>query len=320
MRRLIGQRLLQTLPTLLLSSIAIWAVAYALPGDPATIRAGIDATPEQIAAMRVKLGLDRSPMEQYVIWLGQAVTGDLGHSYQNRTEVTTLIGRALPATLQFAVVSLIAIVFVALVLGAVQALKPDSLVARAISAYNGLAISIPVYWTGVLLVLIVAIRLGWLPSQSAYIPIWQDPLGALKALALPVVAITFLGSGVLARFVSTSIAEEWVKDYVRTGFAKGMSTLGVLSRHVLRNASIPVVTIVGLQAGSLVGGAVIVEAIFNYPGLGRLLISALNRREYMVFQSTLLFMVLAFILINLVIDVLYIWLNPRLRGQHQAVD
>lgn len=299
----------------LLSSIAIWSVAYALPGDPATVRAGLNATPEQLEAVREHMGLDRSPVDQYVIWLGRAAAGDLGQSYQGGTEVTTLIARALPATLQFTAVTMVAIVILALVLGALQALYPGSFLARAIAAYNGLAISIPVYWTGVLLVLLVSIHLGWLPSQSSYVPLWVDPLGALRALTLPVIAMAFLGSGVLARFVATAISEEWQKDYVRTAYAKGLSTVGVLRKHVLRNAAIPVITIVGLQAGGLIGGAVIVEAIFNYPGLGRLLISALNRREYMVFQSTLLIMVLAFILINLLVDVLYILLNPRLRGE-----
>jgi peptide/nickel transport system permease protein len=312
MARYVLYRLLQLLPVLFLASIAVWLMIYLIPGDPAIALLGSDVTPEQIARARQKMGLDRPLPVQYGLWLGRVVRGDLGVSYLSGLPVTTLVGQRIPVTLQLTLASLLVALVIAAPLGVVSAVRPRSWIARWVTGYNALAMAVPTFWLGILLVLCFGIWLRWLPT-SGFVPAWQEPGRALRFLVLPAFTLGAYVSAVLARFTRAALLETLFQDYVRTGRAKGLGERAVVGVHALRNALIPVVTVVGLQFGAFMGGAVITEAIFDYPGLGRMLLQAILTRDYTVVQGTILFVVVAFVLINLATDLLYALLDPRIR-------
>ncbi len=312
MGRYIAVRLLQLIPVLLLASIAIWLMVYLLPGDPAIALLGPDVTTEQLERERARMGLDRPLPVQYALWLARVVQGDLGVSYLNSKPVTELLAQRLPVTLQLTVASLVVAMLIAGPLGIASALWPRSPVGLLASAYNGLAMAVPTFWLGILLVLFFGLGLKWLPT-SGYVALWEDPGKALRFLILPAFTLGAYVSAVLARFTRASLLETLGEDYVRTARAKGLSERAVVVGHALRNALIPVVTVVGLQFGAFMGGAVITEAIFDYPGLGRMLLQAILQRDYTVVQGTILFVVTAFVVINLLTDLAYAWLDPRIR-------
>jgi peptide/nickel transport system permease protein len=238
--------------------------------------------------------------------------GDLGVSYLSGVPVHRLLAQRIPVTLQLTVASLVVALGVAAPLGILSAIRPRSWIARAVTGYNALAMAIPTFWLGILLVLLFALTLRWLPA-SGFVPVWEDPARALRFLVLPAVTLGAYVSAVLARFTRAALLETLFQDYVRTARAKGLGEGPVIGIHALRNALIPVVTVVGLQFGAFMGGAVITEAIFDYPGLGRLLLQAILQRDYTVVQGTILFVVTAFVVINLLTDLLYAILDPRIR-------
>lgn len=312
MARYVLYRLLQLLPVLFLASIAVWLMIYLIPGDPAIALLGSDVTPEQIARARQQMGLDRPLPVQYALWLGRVLRGDLGVSYLSGLPVTTLVGQRIPVTLQLTLASLAVALAIATPLGIVSAVRPRSWITRWITSYNALAMAVPTFWLGILLVLCFGIWLRWLPT-SGFVPVWEEPGRALRFLVLPAFTLGAYVSAVLARFTRAALLETLFQDYVRTGRAKGLGERAVVGVHALRNALIPVVTVVGLQFGAFMGGAVITEAIFDYPGLGRMLLQAILTRDYTVVQGTILFVVVAFVLINLLTDLVYALLDPRIR-------
>jgi peptide/nickel transport system permease protein len=305
-------RLVQLLPVLLLASVAVWLMIYLIPGDPALALLGADATPEQLARARTLMGLDRPLPVQYALWLRRVLRGDLGVSYLNGLPVSTMLAQRVPVTLQLTLASLAVALLIAAPLGIVSAVRPRSWIARAVTGYNALAMAIPTFWLGILLVLCFGLWLRWLPP-SGFVPAWQEPARALRFLVLPAFTLGAYVSAVLARFVRAALLETLFQDYVRTARAKGLGERAVVAVHALRNALIPVVTVVGLQFGAFMGGAVITEAIFDYPGLGRMLLQAILTRDYTVVQGTILFVVLAFVVINLLTDLAYALLDPRIR-------
>ena len=312
MARYVLVRLLQLLPVLLLASIGVWLMIYLIPGDPAIALLGGDATPEQLARARVLMGLDRPLPVQYALWLGRVARGNLGVSYLNGLPVTTILAQRIPVTAQLTVASLLVALGIAAPLGIVSAVRPRSWIARWVTGYNALAMAVPTFWLGILLVLFFGVRLKWLPT-SGFVPAWQEPGRALRFLILPAFTLGAYVSAVLARFTRAALLETLFQDYVRTARAKGVRERVVVQGHALRNALIPVVTVVGLQFGAFMGGAVITEAIFDYPGLGRMLLQAILTRDYTVVQGTILFVVVAFVVINLVTDLAYALLDPRIR-------
>ncbi|WP_049575195.1 ABC transporter permease [Streptomyces sp. SBT349] len=307
------RRLLQFGIVLFLGSVAVWALIFALPGDPATVLAGADAGPEELAAARTRLGLDRTVVQQYASWLGNALTGDLGTSYFSAEPVTSTLLDAVPATVQLAALAMLLTVLIAVPVGLTVALSPRSAAGRALKAYLTAGLAVPAFWLGLLLIIVFAVRLRALPAASDHVLVWDDPAATWRNLILPAAAIAVHTSSVTARFLAASLSEVLGRDFVRTARAKGVPEPEVIRRHALRNAALPTVTVVGIQLGGFLGGTVVIEAVFNYPGLGRLLYTAIGERDYAVVQGGVLFVIAAFLTLSLLVDLLYAWLDPRVR-------
>jgi len=306
------RRLLQLLPVLLIASTGIWAMIYAVPGSPVAALVGENATQEQVQAVTERLGLDRPVHEQYWAWLRNAVQGDLGLSIQNREPVRDLIVQRIPATLQLGLAATLVGLLLGVPVAVISALKPGSWLDRTLSGWSALALGVPTFWLGILLILLFAVQLRWLPSASTYVSIWESPWQALRNILLPALTLGVYVSGIFARFLRASLLGELKADYVRTARSKGLPERDVIGRHVMRNALLPFVTIVGLMMATLIGGAVVTEAVFTYPGLGRLLIQAIGTRDYPLIQGCILFILVVFVLLNLMVDVLYAYIDPRI--------
>jgi peptide/nickel transport system permease protein len=306
------RRLLQLIPVILLSSFLVFMLLHLVPGDPAETVAGPDATPDVIAAVRHKMGLDRPLAVQYGIWLGNIARADLGNSYISKMPVIDLVGYAFPATIQLTLAALFLALAISLPLGVLASLKQASKLDLFVQGYTALGLGVPNFWLGILLILMFALILGILPPGGRIDPL-QNPALGLKTLILPALTLGIQMSAVFTRFVRTAMLEVLHEDYVRTARAKGLQERVVVVRHALRSALVPVVTVVGLQFGRLLGGAVVVESVFAWPGVGRLIIQAVEQRDYTVVQAALLWLVLVFLLINLITDILYAFLDPRIR-------
>ena len=305
-------RLAQLIPVLFLASLGIWAMVYAVPGSPVGAIVGENATPEQIADTIKRLGLDRPLYEQYWTWLRGAVVGDFGQSIQSREPVLDLILTRVPATLQLGLAAIIVGLVLGVPVAVISALVPGSWIDRALSAWSALALGVPTFWLGILLILLFGVQLHWLPAVSTYIPFFEDPLGALENLILPALTLGTYVSGIFARFLRASLLGELKADYVRTARSKGLRERDVVGRHVMRNALLPFVTIVGLMLAAFVGGTVVTEAVFTYPGIGRLLIQAIGVRDYPLIQGCILFVLVIYVLMNVLVDVLYAYIDPRI--------
>ncbi|MCB2005048.1 MAG: ABC transporter permease [Burkholderiaceae bacterium] len=306
------RRLAQLLPVLLIASTGIWAMIYAVPGSPIGAIVGENATPEQIQAAMVRLGLDQPMAVQYWSWLRNALVGDFGLSIQNREPVLDLIVQRIPATIQLGVSATVVGLLLGVPVAVISALRPGSWVDRWLSGWSALALGVPTFWLGILLILLFAVYLRWLPSASGYVSIWESPWQALRNVLLPAVTLGVYVSGIFARFLRASLLGELRADYVRTARSKGLLERDVVGRHVMRNALLPFVTIVGLMMATFIGGTVVTEAVFTYPGLGRLLIQAIHTRDYPLIQGCILFILVVFVLINLAVDMLYAYIDPRI--------
>lgn len=305
-------RLLQAIPVLFLTSIAMFMFIRLIPGDPALTMAGLNARPEQVAALRSQYGLDQPLTVQYTTWLGKILRGDFGTAYASKRPIAELIAQRIPATVELAMGAMAVTLLLGGPLGILAAVRPYHPVSKGIAIFNALAIATPSFWLGILLLLLFAVRLRWLPP-SGYVSVRQEPVESLRLLLLPAITLGLSGSAILARFLAASLAEALGADYVRTAHAKGLPEALVVTRHALRNALPPVITILAIQLGALLGGAVITEAIFGWPGLGRLMLDAIKAREYQVIQATMLVFVTAFIVVNVVADACYAFVNPRIR-------
>jgi peptide/nickel transport system permease protein len=306
------RRLVESIPVLILASAAIFLMLRLIPGDPAVIILGSDARPEQIEAVRKDLHLDDPLIVQYASWVTHVLQGDLGSSYGSGYPASKLITGKLPATLQLIAGAFFVALLFAVPIGVGAALRPHSWVDRFAGWYAGLGLAVPSFWLGILLSLFVGLKLEWLPP-SGYVPIWQDPVGGLEHLILPALTLGFGISAVLSRYLRSSLLEVLHNDYIRTARAKGLNEHWVIGRHAVRNSLIPVVTILGLQIGAFMGGAVVTEAVFDWPGLGLAFWNAVLNRDYNVVQAIVLFTVVAFILVNLVTDLICAFLDPRIR-------
>ncbi len=306
------RRLAQLVPVLFLASIGIWAMVYAVPGSPVGAIVGENATAEQIADTIARLGLDRPLYEQYWSWLRGAVVGDFGLSIQSREPVWGLIMQRVPATIQLGLAAIVVGLVIGVPVAVVSALVPGSWIDRVLSAWSALALGVPTFWLGILLILLFAVELRWLPSVSTYVSFFEDPLGAMRNLMLPALTLGVYVSGIFARFLRASLLGELKADYVRTARSKGLPERDVVGRHVMRNALLPFVTIVGLMLAAFVGGTVVTEAVFTYPGIGRLLIQAIGVRDYPLIQGCILFVLVIYVLMNVMVDVLYAYIDPRI--------
>lgn len=305
-------RLAQTLPVLFLASVAVFLVLRLVPGDPADAIAGEDASPQEVKEIREQLGLTDPIPVQYGRWVGGLLRGDLGISIRTGVPVNRLVKLAFPPTIELAVASYAVAVFVGIPLGTIAGVRPRSLWDWFLSFYTIGTLGIPNFLLGVLLLWGFAVGLGWFPA-SGRVSFLDDPLQSIRYLALPALA---LGSGlaaVLARYTRTTVQEAMGQDYIRTARAKGLSGRHVVIRHALRNSLIPVVTIMALQVGQILAGAVVIERVFTRPGLGRLVVDAVLNRDYLIVQSTLVILVVIFVVVNLVADMAYGVLDPRVR-------
>jgi peptide/nickel transport system permease protein len=312
MAREIARRLMATLPVLGVVAIAVFALLHITPGDPAVIIAGDYATSEDIAKIRTRLGLDRPFFTQVGIWIGQVARGDLGTSIFSGLPVTTLIGQRVGTTASLTLLALLLSVGVGVPLGVIGAWKKGSWVDRVVMVLAVSGFSMPVFWLGFLLVYVFAITLGWLPVQG-YRPLAEGLWPHLRHLLLPAVTLSVVYLALIARMTRASMLGVLTEDYIRTAAAKGLTPGRVLVRHALKNASLPIVTIVGVGFALLLGGAVVTESVFALPGLGRLTVDAIVRRDYPVVQGVILVVSGVYVLINLVVDLLYVVLDPRIR-------
>jgi peptide/nickel transport system permease protein len=306
------RRVAQLLPVLLAGSLCIFLMMYAVPGGPVAALVGENATPQQVEVVTRELGLDRPVMAQYASWLARALSGDFGVSLHSREPVLKLIGERLPATVQLAVFATILGLAIGVPMAIASALRPNGWLDRALSAFSALALGVPTFWLGILLILLMAVQLKLLPAASAYHPVWKSPWLAFQHTLLPALTLGVYVSGIFARFLRASLIAELQSDYVRTARSKGLKERAVIVRHVLRNALLPFVTIVGLMLASFIGGTVVTESVFTYPGIGRLLVQAISSRDYPVVQGCILVILASYMLINLTIDVIYAYIDPRI--------
>jgi peptide/nickel transport system permease protein len=310
--RYAASRLLQALPVLLLVSALSFAIVWIVPGDVAAEMAGPTATAEELARLRARLGLDKPWLEQVTGWYLALAQGDLGESILLRQGVAEAILSRLPVTLALTGLALAIALAAGVALGVLAAIRAGRVADRAAMATALIGFSLPDFWLGLVLVYVFAVQLGWLPS-GGFVPFAEDPLGWLRSLALPASALALTQIGLFARMTRAAMLEVLRQDYVRTARAKGMPGRIVIFKHALANALIPVVTVAGISAGVLLGGAVVIEQVFSLPGVGRLIVGAIQRRDYPVIQGGLLLTATIFVMVNLVVDLLYAAIDPRIR-------
>ena len=312
MARFVLSRVGQTVAVLFTVSVIIFALMRMIPGDPVLMLLGDDFTDDAYQRMRTKLGLDRSLVTQYVLWLRSVLQGDLGDSLLQHERVSVLVWQALVPTLVLVVASLIVGVLIAVPSGIVAAMRKDSAWDYGSMGFAIFVYSMPSFWKGIILIWIFSVHLRWFPAMG-YVSPWADPWDGLWKLVLPAVTLGTFFSGLVARIIRSSLLEVLEMDYIKAARAKGVRQAALVYRHALSNALIPVVTVIGLQFGALLGGAVLTETVFAIPGMGRLTVNAILNRDYSVVQGTILAGVLLVVLVNLAVDLTYAFLNPKIR-------
>ena len=306
--------------TILVASILVFAMVAALPGDPAQIILGDRGTPDQLQSLRHYLGLDAPIPVQYARWLARVASGDLGYSMLSGIPVRETLARTLPVTLQLAAWALGVVLLISLPMGIYAGTHPHSTLARFLGWYHGLALAVPVFWLGIVLAWFFGVQVRWVPP-SGFVPFTDSPTGWARSLILPATTLGVGVGSIMARFVQASLEDVLSRDYVRTARAKGLTPRGVVLRHALRNALVPIITVFGIQAGFFIGGAVITEAVFAIPGVGAALWRSILTRDYLVTQSIILVSIVGFVLISLLTDTAYAVLDPRIRyGRGVARD
>jgi peptide/nickel transport system permease protein len=309
--RFLAGRMLGTAPVLLILSVGVFLMLHLTPGDPVQIMLGQDADPASVAALRSQLGLDQPLPIQYVRWVANVARGDLGHSIRTNQPVLEAIVSRLPVTIELSVLALLLSLAIGLPAGVVAAIRRNSSVDLASTGLALVGVSLPSFFLGILLILVFALWLRWVPP-SGYTPLVQDPLMNLKQMFMPALALGAALAGIVARIMRSSLLEVLGTDYMRTARAKGLSEQGSVVSHGLKNALLPVVTVVGLQVGALLGGAILIETIFALPGVGRLAVDSIFARDFPIVQGVVLFLALVRVVSNLMADVLYARLDPRI--------
>jgi peptide/nickel transport system permease protein len=308
----LGRRLLATVPVLLIVAVLVFALLRLTPGDPAAVLAGDAASTEQIAQIRTALGLDRSIPEQFLIWFGHLVTGDLGQSYYYKMPVTQLIAQRVEPTLSLAVVTITIAVLVAVPLGVLAAWRFGGWLDRGLMGFSVLGFSIPVFVLAYLLIWFFSLQLGWLPVQG-YKRLSEGLWPWLYQLILPAMTLSVIYIALIARVTRASVLDTLGEDYIRTARAKGLPEAKVLLRHALANAAVPIVTVIGIGIALLIGGVVVTESVYAIPGLGRLTVDAVLARDFPTIQGVILLFSVFYVLINLLVDLSYVFFDPRIR-------
>jgi peptide/nickel transport system permease protein len=315
------RRTLQLIPVLLIISLVVFVSMQLAPGDPAVMRMGrAAARPENQAALerlRHEMGLDKPILVQYAIWLGSVLQGDFGDSSRSGRPVMQMIAGTLPATIMLALVAFLISLVISIPLGIVAALKQGTSLDRAIMAFAVAGVAVPAIWLGLTLILIFSVKLNWLPP-AGYVPFTEDPAESLKRVLMPAVTLSFYLTATFTRFLRADMIEVLNEDYIRTARAKGLRERLVLSRHALRNAFIPLLTVMGIEVGALLGGVVLVEQIFGWSGIGWLTLQGVYNRDYNLVQASIVLIAVAYTMINFFVDVGYAFLNPRIREQYRG--
>ena len=300
------------LASLVVSSMLVFGFMAMLPGDPARVALGVNASEQSVAKLRSEFGLDRPVMEQYLSWVGGFVRFDLGKSYVSQVQIAPQILDRLQVTLWLVVVSMAVAIAIALPLGGLMAVRHRRPSGLVLSALSQVGVAVPAFLAGVLLITVFAVNLGWLPANG-WTPPNEDPVQFLRQLVLPVLSLGLVQGAVLTRYVRSSILDVLREDYIRTARAKGLTPFRALWRHGARNAAIPVVTVLALQLATLLIGAVVVERVFVIPGLGSLLLDQVSNRDLIFVQDIVMLLVLAVLVVNFVVDLLYLVIDPRLK-------
>ncbi|AZY48068.1 peptide ABC transporter [Bordetella avium] len=306
------RRLLATIPVLIMVAVVVFAILRFSPGDPAIIMAGDGVTPERVEQIRQAMGLDQPLLKQFLIWGGNLLQGDMGTSLMSGVPVRELIRQRLEPSLSLAVITLILTLLIALPLGVLAAWRRGKLLDRAVMGFSVMGFSVPVFVTGYLLIWAFAIKLGWFNVQG-YTPLSQGFWPYLHRLILPSLALSTVYIALIARITRTSVIEVMGEDFIRTARAKGRGEAGVMLGHALRNAAVPIATVVGVGIALLISGVVVTESVFNIPGLGRLVVEAVLARDYPVIQGLTLFFAFVYVFINLLVDCAYTVFDPRIR-------
>lgn len=318
MGKYIAKRLTQVVPTLFFVVLTAFLIMKMIPGDPAMVLLGPQARSEDIARFRQQLGLDKPVLIQFVIYLKKILTGDLGRSLIYKQDVLSLIFERLPTTITLSLCALFISIVIGIPSGILAAVKHNSFVDLFVTILSLVGISIPIFWFGMVLIIVFSLQLGWLPAVGIGDPakgLWD----VVSHFILPSFALGILSTGTIARFTRSSMLEVLNQDYIRTAYAKGLKKSLILYRHALKNALIPVVTVMGLQLGNLLAGAVLTETVFALPGLGKLMVDGIFRRDYMLVQGEVLFIAIMYIFVNLIVDIIYALINPKIRQSYRSV-
>jgi peptide/nickel transport system permease protein len=309
--RVIAGRLISAVPLILLITVGTFCLGLLMPGDQAYAIAGENATPEQVEQVRRDLSLDDAAPVRFVTWLGDAVTGDLGVSATTRRPVWDELVRRWPVTASLAVTALLLSFLLGIPIGIVQGMRPGSKTDKALLGVVSLGLATPNFWLATMLVFLLAVQVNWLPAMG-YVPIEQDPLEWARHIVLPALTLSFVGAAEIARQLRTGLIGVMEEDYIRAAGARGLRPRAI-TKHALRNASLPALTIVGLRVGYLLAGSVIIERIFQLPGLGQYTLAAVQDRDFPVVQGVVLAIAVIIVAVNLAVDLLYYWLNPKVR-------
>ncbi|MCV7070968.1 ABC transporter permease [Mycolicibacterium rufum] len=310
--RFVARRVLYSLVVLVGVTVVVFALVHLVPGDPVRIALGTRYTPEAYDALRSASGLDRPIVSQFFGYVGSALTGDLGVSFRNGDPVTVTLLERLPATLSLGLAGIVIALAIALPAGTYSALREGRLSDAIVRVTSQFGVSVPDFWMGILLIALFSTTLGWLPT-SGYRPLFSDPGGWLRHIVLPGLTVGVVAAAIMTRYVRAAVLEVAAMGYVRTARSKGLPPRIVTFRHTVRNALVPILTITGIQLATLLGGVIVVEVVFAWPGLGRLVYNAVAARDYPVIQGAVLMIAALFLAINLLVDVLYAVVDPRIR-------
>lgn len=310
--RFLARRLLYSLVVLVGVLVVVFALVHLVPGDPVRIALGTRYTPEAYAALRTASGLDKPLTTQFLEYLGHAATGNLGVSFRNGEPVTQILLERVPATVSLASVGIVLALLIALPAGTWAALHEGRISDAIVRVTSQFGVSVPDFWLGILLISLFSTALGWLPT-SGYRPLFDDPGGWLRHIILPGLTVGLVAAAIMTRYIRSAVLEVAGMGYVRTARSKGLAPQVVTMRHTVRNALVPILTITGIQLGTILGGVIVVEVVFAWPGLGRLVFNSVAARDYPVIQGAVLLIAASFLLINLLVDLLYAIVDPRIR-------
>ncbi len=306
------RRLILLIPVMLIVGVVVFMLIHITPGDPAAVMLGDRATGEQIEQLREQMGLNEPLIVQFTEWFGNALRLDFGDSFFLDMPVTEALRERAQPTLLLTTYALLIEILIGIPCGVIAAIKRNSIIDRWLMIMSIAGAAIPTFFLGIMLILIFAVRLQWLPS-GGYVPIQEDPREHFKSMILPAFCLGFSAAGLLARLVRSSMLDVLRDDYIRTAMAKGLKFRDVVTGHALRNALIPAVTVIGYSLGALLGGAVVTETVFTIPGMGRLVVQSIARRDYPLIQGAIMLTAAIYVLVNLLVDVLYVYIDPRIR-------